>query len=342
MFAGLSRTWIPFAYLIAGSAWVIGCNHGAGSNAEAWSPSGAWPGFLFVMVSALVIFVVQRAPAQPPGGAPIAAATQQAQAELQRAHDQLENRVRERTQELELVKDFAERSDRVKTAFLTTISHELRTPLNSIVGFTELMLEGYSGPLTEAQQRQLSIVRESSSHLRALIENVLDITRIEAGEVGFEFTSIDMEALVSRHVGAFEAAARRKGLSLQLRMQGSIPLVCSDARRVGQILTNLLGNAIKFTDHGEVTVEMASLDNRFEVSVADTGIGIAAAMIPALFKPFSQAPRPGGRLYEGPGLGLAISRTLARALGGDVAVASVEGGGSRFTLSLPLQSPMAG
>src|SRR3954463_446618 len=130
MSPGLSRTWIPFVYLVAGLAWMVGSHHQPGSNGEAWTPGiliGAWPGFLFVMLSALVIVAVQRSPERPPGGETVAAAKQLAQAQLQQAHDPLESRVRDRTQEFELVKDVAERADRVKTAFLTTMSHELRT-----------------------------------------------------------------------------------------------------------------------------------------------------------------------------------------------------------------------
>ena len=269
-------------------------------------------------------------------------AIKQAQQELQQAHGHLEDRVRERTLELQLARDIAERSDRVKTAFVATMSHELRTPLNSILGFTDVILQGYSGPLTDAQTRQLAIVRESGSQLRALIEDVLDTTRIEAGELGLELTDVDMRRLVAGRLASFETEATRKGLVLRLDAGDALPLLRTDDKRAGQIVTNLLANAIKFTESGGVTVEMVMRAGRLEVTVADTGIGIAQEAIPSLFKSFSQVARPGGRLYEGTGLGLAIARNLARALGGDLTVESVEGHGSRFKLWLPLQATASG
>ena len=258
-----------------------------------------------------------------------------AQLELQQAHDCMEDRVRQRTRELESAKELAERSDRVKTAFLTTMTHELRTPLNSIIGFTTVILQRQSGPLTDAQSRQLTIVRDSATHLRALIENVLDITRIEAGQVGIEFTDVDLQELVSQHVSVFAAEAARKRIRLEVMASNALPAIRTDARRAGQIIANLLANAVKFTEQGSVTVEIETRVDRIEITVADTGIGIAERELSRLFNPFSQVSRPGGRLYEGTGLGLAISRHLARALGGDVSVTSEEGRGSRFVLWLP-------
>jgi PAS domain S-box-containing protein len=262
-------------------------------------------------------------------------ALKRAQLELQQAHDCMEDRVRQRTRELESAKEIAERSDRVKTAFLTTMSHELRTPLNSIIGFTTVILQRQSGPLTDAQSRQLTIVRDSAAHLRALIENVLDITRIEAGQVGIEYTDVDLRELVSQHLFACAAEAARKNIRLDVVALNALPTLRTDARRAGQIIDNLLANAVKFTEQGSVTVEIETRLDRIEITVADTGIGIAERELPNLFNPFSQVSRPGGRLYEGTGLGLAISRNLARALGGDVSVTSEEGRGSRFALWLP-------
>ncbi len=258
-----------------------------------------------------------------------------AQQALQEAHDHQAGRVQERTAQLNQARGVAERSDRVTTAFVATMSHELRTPLNSILGFTDVILEGFSGPLTGEQLRQLTIVRESAAHLQALIEDVLDVTRIEAGQIGLEFTEVDVHGLCARRVAAFEAAALRKGIALELRDPGRPLRIRSDARRAGQIVTNLLANAMKFTDAGRVSVEIRELANHVEIDVADTGIGISAESLARLFKPFTQVARPGRRLHDGTGLGLAISRNLARALGGDITVASTEGRGSCFTLWLP-------
>jgi signal transduction histidine kinase len=259
-----------------------------------------------------------------------------AQLELGRARDHLEERVTERTHELEVAKDAAEHSDRVKTAFLSTVSHELRTPLNSILGFTDVLLQGLSGPLTADQQRQLRIVRDSSTHLRSLIEDVLDISRIEAGQIGLEFGDVDLYEIVSRRVEAFGPEYARKGLQLRIEVEGTLPSIRSDRKRTAQIVNNLLSNALKFTDRGDVTVQLRKLPDRVEMQVIDTGIGIPASAQQNLFNPFTQVVRPGGRMHEGTGLGLAISRNLARALGGDITMASEVGRGSRFAFWLPL------
>ncbi len=255
---------------------------------------------------------------------------------LRQARDHLEERVAERTIELEHARDAAEHADRVKSAFLSTMSHELRTPLNSILGFTDVLLQGLSGPLTEAQQRQLQIVRDSSTHLRELIEDVLDISRIEAGQVGLEFAEVDLADIVARRVDAFGPEYARKGVALRIETEGAVPVIRSDRKRTAQIVNNLLSNALKFTDQGSVTVRLRASLDQVEMHVIDTGIGIPASALGSLFKPFTQVIRPGGRMHEGTGLGLAISRNLARALGGDITVGSEVGQGSRFEFWLPL------
>ena len=255
---------------------------------------------------------------------------------LRQARDHLEERVAERTIELEHARDAAEHADRVKSAFLSTMSHELRTPLNSILGFTDVLLQGLSGPLTEAQQRQLQIVRDSSTHLRELIEDVLDISRIEAGQVGLEFAEVDLADIVARRVDAFGPEYARKGVALRIETEGAVPVIRSDRKRTAQIVNNLLSNALKFTDQGSVTVRLRASLDQVEMHVIDTGIGIPASALGSLFKPFTQVIRPGGRMHEGTGLGLAISRNLARALGGDITVVSEVGQGSRFEFWLPL------
>jgi len=261
---------------------------------------------------------------------------------LQQAHDHLEDRVAERTRELEAAKDAAEHSDRVKTAFLSTMSHELRTPLNAILGFTDVVLQGLSGPVTPDQARQLGIVRNSAAHLRALIEDVLDISRIEAGQIGLEYGELDLRELVARCVASFGADAARKEIELTLDApMPSLP-VRSDASRTTQIVNNLVSNAVKFTDRGHVRVTLQATADRVALAVTDTGIGIDAAGLGRLFNPFTQVHRPGGRLHEGTGLGLAISRDLARALGGDVEVRSAVGEGSCFTFWLPVAGTDSG
>ncbi|MGB5104096.1 MAG: PAS domain S-box protein [Steroidobacteraceae bacterium] len=256
---------------------------------------------------------------------------------LQRSRDLLEQRVRERTSELAAAKERAEHADRVKSTFLSTMSHELRTPLNSILGFTDVVLEGLSGPLTEEQRRHLGIVRESSVHLLGLINDMLDLTRIEAGQLRLEIGEVDLPDLLRRRVEGFEAEAARKGLALAVSIEAGMRAIHSDAKRVSQIVDNLLSNAVKFTEQGSVELAARLVGDRVEVSVIDTGPGIDPGDLPLLFKPFfTQAAGSPGRMHEGLGLGLPISRHLAEALGGTISVASEPGHGSRFTVSLPV------
>ena len=243
--------------------------------------------------------------------------------------------MRERTQQLEAAKDAAEHSDRVKSAFLSTMSHELRTPLNSILGFTDVLLHRLAGPLTDEQARQLRLVRDASTKLRTLVEDVLDVSRIEAGQVGLEYDDVDLPELVARRAELYGELAGRKGIALRVETAATGAMIRSDGRRVGQIVGHLVSNAIKFTDAGEVVIDVRTSGGGVEVSVTDTGIGIPEAALAQLFNPFAQVARPGGRVREGTGLGLAISRNLARALGGDITVHSEPGRGSRFTLWLP-------
>lgn len=258
-----------------------------------------------------------------------------AQVELQQANDLLEQRVRERTRELETAKDAAEQSDRVKTAFLSSMSHELRTPLNAILGFSDVLLGGHAGPLNAEQARQLGMVRGSAARLRALVEDLLDISRIVAGQVDLDLSVTDMRSVVVGRLPEFAAEAARKGLRLDLRAPAALPPVRTDARRVAQVVDALLSNAVRFTDSGAVTVELRAEPDRIECVVSDTGAGIPQEALGRLFDPFAQVARPGGRLLDGTALGLAIARHRARALGGDVQGHSELGRGSRFTLWLP-------
>ena len=258
-----------------------------------------------------------------------------AERSLRESHEQLERRVEERTRDLVAARDRAQHADHVKSEFLATMSHELRTPLNSILGFTDVMLQGMVGTLTGEQRRHLGIVRDSSSHLLELINDVLDMSRIEAGQLRLEPAAFDAGELVRRRTQAFETAARDRGLELQVDVEAGTGDAVGDPRRVAQIIGNLVTNALKFTESGRIVVSSRRAGGIVEVAVRDTGVGIAPENLSELFAPFRQFRSPTGRLHEGTGLGLAISRNLARAMGGDVHVASVVGEGSTFTLVLP-------
>lgn len=246
-----------------------------------------------------------------------------------------EERARKAASELAIAKERAESADRLKSAFLATMSHELRTPLNSIIGFTGILLQELPGPINAEQRKQLEMVRGSSRHLLALINDVLDISKIEAGQLEVRREPFDLAACIERAVGAVRPLAEKKGLALASSVPAGVGQVVGDPRRVEQVLLNLLTNAVKFTDRGRVSLEVASDDDRVRMTVRDTGVGIQSADLAALFQPFRQVGSGLARSHEGTGLGLAICRRLAGLMGGDVSVESEWGSGSAFTFALP-------
>jgi signal transduction histidine kinase len=247
----------------------------------------------------------------------------------------LERIVEARTLELRAAKDAAESADRLKSAFLATMSHELRTPLNSIIGFTGVLLQELAGPLNPEQKKQMGMVRGSASHLLELINDVLDLSRIEAGQLQVAREPLDLGSIARKAVQTVQPLASRKGLQLACEAQEHLTIT-SDGRRVQQILMNLLSNAIKFTEAGEVRLRVECLADAVRIQVSDTGIGIAPGDLGRLFRPFSQIDSGLTRKYEGTGLGLSICRRLCDLLGGTIEAASAPGQGSCFTVTLPL------
>jgi len=254
--------------------------------------------------------------------------------DLQRHAAELERRVEERTAELAEARNRAEAADRLKSAFLATMSHELRTPLNSIIGFTGIILQGLAGPLNEEQRKQLEMVRGSARHLLALINDVLDISKIEAGQLEVRCERFDLRTSIAKVTESIKPLAARKGLALTVDIADEITGWVSDQRRVEQILINLLNNAIKFTETGRVHLRAEMAAGALRISVTDTGIGIRAVDLQRLFQPFHQVDTGLTRNHEGTGLGLAICRRLADLLGGEVNAVSDWGKGSTFTLVL--------
>ena len=221
----------------------------------------------------------------------------------------LEHRVAERTAELAVACERAEASDRLKSAFLATMSHELRTPLNSIIGFTGIMLQGMAGPLTGEQKKQLGMVMGSSRHLLALINDVLDISKIEAGQLQVSCDRFDLRASIEKVAGIVKPLAEQRRLNLVLELAPELGTICSDVRRVEQVLLNLLNNALKFTEHGTVTLTVRFEKDHVQIAVKDTGIGIKSENIAMLFQPFRQIDTGLSRQHEGTGLGLAHLQT---------------------------------
>jgi PAS domain S-box-containing protein len=235
----------------------------------------------------------------------------------------------------------AEEADRIKSAFLATMSHELRTPLNSIIGFTGIMLQGLAGPMNEEQHKQLQMVRSSARHLLALVNDVLDISKIEAGQLDVAFAPFDVRRSIDKVLALVSPQAAAKQLALRVVVDREIGQATGDERRFEQILLNLLSNAIKFTDHGEVALKAAQTDDGgagpgLRLQICDTGIGIRAEDLQTLFQPFRQVDSGLARKHDGTGLGLAICRRLAGLMGGQIDAASEWGKGSTFTVTLPL------
>ena len=247
----------------------------------------------------------------------------------------LEKIVEARTFELRVAKDAAESADRLKSAFLATMSHELRTPLNSIIGFTGILLQEMVGPLNPEQKKQMGMVRASSSHLLELINDVLDLSKIEAGQFQVSRERIDLNAIALKVMQSVQPLALKKGLALRCELPETLAPFLSDRRRVEQILMNLLGNAIKFTESGEIRVRIAPMGAEVRIEVDDTGIGIAPEQLDRLFQPFFQIDTGLTRKYGGTGLGLSICKRLTELLGGRIWVESVPGRGSTFSVLLP-------
>ena len=254
------------------------------------------------------------------------------------ARDELERMVALRTAELSIAKEQAESSDRLKSEFLATMSHELRTPLNAIIGFTGTLLMKLPGPLNPEQEKQLRTVQASAKHLLSLINDLLDVAKIESGKLELRLEAVPCQRVIEDVVAALRPAAAAKNLTLLTQMSHFDVPVLAERRSLSQILINLTNNAIKFTDHGSVTLHLADADphtGRVSISVIDTGPGIAANDQKRLFQSFAQIERGSTRKVEGTGLGLYLSRKLAELMGGQITLDSVPGRGSRFTLLLP-------
>ena len=267
-------------------------------------------------------------------------------------------RLVERSRELERLSSELLRANRMKNDFLANVSHELRTPLNAIVGFVDLLREGVYGDLSPRQVKPVERIEASANHLRHLVDQILDLAKIAAGRLDVHAEYLDVRPFILDVASEVESLVNEKSLSLSLSMGSSLPRIRSDPTHLRQILVNLIGNAIKYTEAGTIVIKTrvfgrdAALEQKLpavvaaanegvkswlSIQVIDSGRGIAEADQERVFEEFEQVdagPRADSP-HRGTGLGLAISRRLARLLGGDIALESEPGKGSTFTLWLP-------
>lgn len=244
---------------------------------------------------------------------------------------------RQAEEQLRVALEKAREADRIKSAFLATMSHELRTPLNSIIGFTGIMLQGLAGPLNEEQHKQMSMVQNSSRHLLALINDVLDISKIEAGQLELACAPFELRGSLEKVNKIVTPMAEQKKIALHLEIADNVGEIVTDQRRFEQIVLNLLSNAIKFTDQGGVTVSCVKDNDFYRLTFTDTGIGMREEELDTIFKPFHQIDTGLARKHEGTGLGLSICRKIVDLMSGTIDVASKSGLGSTFTVRIPQQ-----
>lgn len=273
--------------------------------------------------------------------------------QLEHERDKLEREVEARTRELrgealrlENANDLltmqnarVKAADRAKSEFLATISHELRTPLNSIIGFSDLLLQEVQGPLTPPQQEDLETVHGAAGHLLDLINDLLDLSKVEAGKMEIQPEHVDLEDFLSRLRAVAQGLPIHPGVRFEIGEAGEAPAPWADPKRLHQVVLNLISNALKFTESGSVDVALAAdAEGRFLLEVRDTGPGISEDHLARIFEPFGQVDQTAARQKQGTGLGLTISRQLVELMGGVLEVRSTEGEGSTFAVTIPCEA----
>jgi signal transduction histidine kinase/DNA-binding response OmpR family regulator len=255
--------------------------------------------------------------------------------ELSGAYQTLEEKVSQRTSELQAANQELARANKLKSEFLANVSHELRTPLSAIIGFSQILLDGIDGPVTEEQHQDISQVNKSGQSLLALINQILDLSKIEAGKMDLTLERVDLPGLVTSVLESISPLAQEKGLRIDTRFGPGLPAVEADPGRLKQILINLLSNAVKFTERGHIEIQAQSSGRMVRIAVKDTGIGISAEAQRVIFEEFVQGDGSSTRRHGGTGLGLSIVRKLVEMHGGAITVVSEPGLGSTFMFTVP-------
>ncbi len=239
--------------------------------------------------------------------------------------------------EIEAQRKQVEEANRLKSEFLSNMSHELRTPLNSVMALSQVLIRQAEDKLSEEETNYLKVIARNGKNLLALINDILDLAKIESGKMDFSAKLFSLSSAVEVIMERLEPVAEDKGIELNLQIADDLPKLESDEKRVHQILQNLIGNAVKFTTAGSVTVSARSDVENVHIEISDTGIGISGKNLPFIFEEFRQVDGTTARQYEGTGLGLSIAYKAVKALGGDLSVESILGKGSKFSLTLPVK-----
>jgi signal transduction histidine kinase len=257
-------------------------------------------------------------------------------AHLTEAYTSLERKVAERTQELTLANDKLAEASKLKSRFLANVNHELRTPLSSIIGYARLLRRETEKQISPVQVENLEDLLRNAERLLALIDSLLDFARIEAGKVELKLEAVEIDQLIREAAASLEPMLNANSVRIVRDISPDIPSLNTDREKLREVILNLLGNAVKFTDHGEIKISAVQQNGDFRVAVADTGIGIDQADMNRIFEEFDRGKLTSAAGYRGTGLGLAIVKRLVNLLGGSIAVESVAGKGSTFTVTLPV------
>jgi len=255
--------------------------------------------------------------------------------QLSGAYLTLEDKVSQRTSELQAANQELARANKLKSEFLANVSHELRTPLSAIIGFSQILLDGIDGQMSEEQQQDILQVNKSGQSLLALINQILDLSKIEAGKMELTLERVELPGLITSILESISPLAQEKGLRIETRFAPGLPAVEGDAARLKQVLINLLSNAVKFTERGHIEVIAQPSGRMVRIAVKDTGIGISADSQRVIFEEFVQGDGSSTRRHGGTGLGLSIVRKLVEMHGGAITVSSEPGKGSIFTFTVP-------
>ncbi|MGH9886237.1 MAG: PAS domain-containing sensor histidine kinase, partial [bacterium] len=265
---------------------------------------------------------------------------------LKRLNSELEQRIREATADLaeqnarlQWQSQEVERANKLKSEFLASMSHELRTPINALIGYSALLLDGVLGDVNPKQRDALARGRAAAEHLLALINDILDLAKIEAGKMPLHLEDMSLRDVTMEVTQQIEPMVRKKALDFVIDVAPDCPVIYTDRTKIKQILLNLLSNAVKFTNHGRVSVEAQCAPGGVRIDVVDTGIGIRPSDLQAIWEDFRQVDQSRTREFGGTGLGLSITRKLLERLGGSVTVQSRYGEGSTFSVYLPIRVP---